>query len=195
MKLRVLVIVAALLTAALPSAAEAPHWSLEEGSLVGFIAMQSGAPVKGIFESFEAEILFQEDALDQSRVAVTIDIASVNSDNKERDDAIRASGLFDAAQWPTARFEAEGFTHKGGSDYEAAGKLTLRDVTRDVVLPFTLEIVPHPDNADARLASAKGELAVQRLDYGVGQGLWSDTTIVGDEVVIFIDIKAVWPKG
>ena len=195
MKLRVLVLVAALLTVALPSAAEAPHWSLEEGSLVGFIAMQSGAPVKGVFESFEAEILFQEDALDQSRVAVTIDIASVNSENKERDDAIRASGLFDAAKWPTARFEAEGFSHKGGQDYEAAGTLTLRDVTRDVVLPFTLEILPHPDKADARLASAKGELAVNRLDYGVGQGLWSDTTIVGDEVVIFIDIKAVWPKG
>ena len=195
MKLRVLVLVAALLTAALPSAAEAPHWSLEEGSLVGFIAMQSGAPVKGVFESVEAEIIFQEDALDQSRVAVTIDIASVNSENKERDDAIRASGLFDVAKWPTARFEAQGFTHKGGNDYEAAGKLTLRDVTRDVVLPFTLEIVPHPDNADARLASAKGELPVKRLDYGVGQGLWSDTSIVGDEVVIFIDIKAVWPKG
>ncbi len=199
MKLRAMAVIAALISAAVlagtPALAEAPDWTVQDGSRVGFIATQGGAPVEGVFETFEAEIRFDPEALDQSRVAVTIDIASVNSESKDRDDTIRSASLFDVATWPQARFEAEGFTRKDDGGYEAAGRLTMRDVTKDVVLPFTLEIAPDPEQADRLRAAAKGELKVQRLDYGVGQGLWTDTSVVGNEVVIFIDIQATRPGG
>lgn len=195
MKLRALAVIAALTTPVAPALAEAPDWSVENGSRVGFIATQGGAPVEGVFEDFVAEIRFDPEALDQSGVTVSIEIASVNSESKDRDDTIRSASLFDVATWPQARFEAQGFTHKGGQDYEAAGRLTMRDVTKDVVLPFTLEVAPHPEKPDLQLAKAKGELKVQRLDYGVGQGLWTDTSVVGNEVVIFIDIQASSPEG
>ena len=195
MKLRVLAAIAALVSAGAPALAEAPDWTVQDGSRVGFIATQGGAPVEGVFEAFEAEIRFDPEALDQSRVAVTIDIASVNSESKDRDDTIRSASLFDVATWPNARFEAEGFTQNGDGGYEAAGRLTMRDVTKDVVLPFTLEVAPDPAQPGRLRADAKGELKVQRLDYGVGQGLWEDTSVVGNEVVIFIDIQATRPEG
>ena len=195
MKLRALAAIAAIVVSAGAALAEAPDWSVQDGSRVGFIATQGGAPVEGVFETFEAEIRFDPQALDRSRVAVTIDIASVNSESKDRDDTIRSASLFDVATWPSARFEAEGFTLNGGGDYEASGRLTMRDVTQDVVLPFTLEVAPDPDQPGRLRAVAKGELKVQRLDYGIGQGLWEDTSVVGNEVVIFIDIQATRPGG
>ncbi len=177
----------------LPAAAQPPAWTVEVGSRVGYIAKQSGAEVDGVFEVFDAEIAFAPEDLAASRVAVTIEIASVNSQSRERDDAIKGKGLFNAITWPTARFEAAEFAHKGGDLYEARGRLTLRDQTRDVVLPFTLAIAPHPERNGALLAQAKGELEISRLDYGVGQGMWQDTSVVADEVRIFIDIRATRP--
>ena len=195
MKLRALAVIAALTTPVAPALAEAPDWSVENGSRVGFIATQGGAPVEGVFEDFVAEIRFDPEALDQSGVTVSIEIASVNSESKDRDDTIRSASLFDVATWPQARFEAQGFTRKDDGGYEAAGRLTMRDVTKDVVLPFTLEIAQDGDQPGQLRAAAKGELKVQRLDYGVGQGLWTDTSVVGNEVVIFIDIQATRPGG
>ena len=93
--------------------------------------------------------LIAPDDLAGSRVAVTIETASVNSESKDRDDLIKAPDLFDIAQWPTARFEATEFVSNGGGAYDAKGTLTLRDQTRDVVLPFTLTIAPHPHGARA----------------------------------------------
>ncbi len=177
----------------LPAAAQPPAWTVEVGSRVGYIAKQSGAEVDGVFEVFDAEIAFAPEDLAASRVAVTIEIASVNSQSRERDDAIKGKGLFNALTWPTARFEAVDFAHRGGDLFEARGRLTLRDQTRDVVLPFTLAIAPHPERNGALLAQAKGELEISRLDYGVGQGMWQDTSVVADEVRIFIDIRATRP--
>ena len=183
-----------LLALAGPAAAgEAPLWSVEPGSSVGFTAFQAGAPVDGLFKKFEAEIRFDPSRPETSRVAVVIDVSSVESGSQDRDDTIRSASLFDAATWPTARFVAERFTAAGGGRYLAHGLLTLRDTTREVVLPFMLRIEDHPDAPAMVLARASGELEVARLDYGVGQGLWTDTSVVADRVVIRIDILARRP--
>ena len=78
--------------------------------------------------------------------------------------------------------------------FEALGSLTLRGVTREVALPFTLTIEDHPEDPGRLHAHAVGELTIKRLDYGVGQGQWTDTSVVADEVVIRIDILASRPK-
>ncbi len=169
------------------AANDVPFWTVEEDSRVGFVATQSGAAVEGAFEAFTAEIAFDPGNLAASRVAVVIDVASVNSESKDRDDTIRSAALFDVAQWPEARFMAEGFTALGGDRFEAAGELTMRDATLPVVLPFTLVIT---EEAGVQRARASGELEVSRLDYGIGQGLWADTSVVGEAVVIRIDITA-----
>jgi len=186
---------AALLAVMAVSAwAETPQWIVEEGSTVGFVARQSGAPVEGRFERFEATIAFDPAAPQGGRVEVVIDVASVNSESKDRDATIRSADLFDVAQFPTARFAAERFTAAGDGAYEAHATLTLRDVTREVVLPFSLAVEPHPDDPAALRAHAVGSLEVARLDYGVGQGVWQDTSMVADAVTIAIDILARRPK-
>jgi polyisoprenoid-binding protein YceI len=181
--------------AAPATAADAPAWSVQQESRIGFVAQQGGAPVEGRFESFAAEIRFDPDNLAGSRVAVEIEVASVNSESRDRDQTIRSKDLFDVETWPTARFEADSFTATGDGSYDAQGKLTMRDVTRDVVLPFTLTIEPAPDDPAMLQARALGELSVDRLDYGIGQGQWQDTSVVGNQVIIRIDIRATRPTS
>jgi polyisoprenoid-binding protein YceI len=172
----------------------AQSWQLEPGSRIGFTALQQGSPVDGRFETFTAEISFDPDDLGDSRVEVEIDTASITTGHKDRDLTLRSSGFFDVAKWPTARFASEDLTDEGGDTYAAHGQLSIRDVTREVVLPFELTIGADPDAADRLLATATGELSISRLDYGVGQGDWASTKTVGEEVVIKIEIQATRPR-
>lgn len=171
-------------------AAAETNWTVEKGSRVGFIATQGGAPVEGLFERFTATIAFDADDLANSKVVVEIEIASVNSKSRDRDTAIVGPGLFDISKWPTALFKAAAFRKLGPNRYEADGTLTMRGVAKPVTLPFTLETGPHPKAPGQRQALAQGELTVDRLDYGIGQGPWKDVSVVGNAVTIFIDLLA-----
>jgi polyisoprenoid-binding protein YceI len=173
----------------LPAGAEAASWTVEQGT-IGFEAYQQGVPVKGQFERFSADILLDPDDLADSRIEVEIDTASVTTGHKDRDSVLRSPNLLDVERWPTARFASTELEHLGGEAYQARGRLTLRDVQKDVVLPFTLRIADHPSEPGMLQAEAKGELTISRLAYGVGQGEWASTATVGDNVVIAVEIVA-----
>ena len=151
----------ALLLPLLAPAALAAGWSLADGSAIGFTALQQGSPVEGRFERFSAEIELDPADLAQSSIDVTIDVASIATGHKDRDAALRSASFFEVARWPQARFASGEVVHLAGERYEARGELTMRDVTRAVVLPFTLTIAPDP--ADGRAAAgARGGRARDR---------------------------------
>ena len=79
---------------------------------------------------------------------------------------------------------------QAGARFEAQGKLTIRDVTRPVRLPFTFVVA-----ADGRTARLSGGTTIQRLDFGVGQGEWNDTTWVGNAVDIHFDLALTRAAG
>ena len=179
------------------AASEAPAdaWIVEEGSALGFIALQQGAEVRGSFDAFEAVIVFDVDDLENSRIDVDIDITSINTGQSSRDETLNSVSFFETATWPKAAFKSGQITALAEGRYEASGTLTIRDVTKDVILPFTLNIKEAPDDPKTLQAEAIGELPILRLDYGVGQGDWASTGTVADEVVITIDIKASKPAS
>lgn len=184
----------ALAPVLLAATAPVSSWTLEDNSAIGFTATQQGRPVDGHFERFSADIVFDLDDLADSRVDVVIDAASIATGHKDRDATLRSAAFFDVERWPEARFTSRAFVHQQGDRYEAHGQLTMRAVTRDVVLPFELTIGTHPEADGALQAKASGELTVKRLDYGVGQGDFASTATVGDEVVIRIAIVARRPR-
>lgn len=178
------------LALAFPTTVEAADWVVEEGSSVGFEAYLQGAPVPGRFERFEALIAFDPDDLAGSQIEVVIDTTSVATGHRDRDTALRSPGLLDVEQWPTAGFVSDRIEHLGGDDYRAHGRLTIRDVEKDVTLPFELAITDQPSDPGSQQADARGELTISRLDFGVGQGEWASTAMVGEEVAIAIAIRA-----
>ena len=183
--LKPFVLVAALAAASVPAAAqEAPRWVVDhEASKLAFLFTQSGSEYEGVFQSWTAEIAFDPDDLAASALAVTIDMASAETGSDDRDQLLRTAPLFDVESYPEGRFESGEIVETGEGAYEARGRLTLRDQTRDVVLPFTLAI-------DDGVAEAEGRLDIKRLDYGVGQGQWADTSMVADPVAIRFEIRA-----
>jgi len=156
----------------------ATQWTLQpKESKLTFVGTQAGAAFEGTFERFTADIKFDPQDLAGSHFDVKIDMASVNSRDSERDDTVKSDDLFAVKQFPSAHYVAQRFTAKGGSKFAGAGKLTLRNVTRDVPIEFTFE---KKDGS----AWLKGSAQLKRLDFGVGQGDWKDTSTVANEVKV-----------
>jgi polyisoprenoid-binding protein YceI len=156
----------------------ATQWTLQpRESKLTFVGTQAGAEFEAAFQRFTADIRFDPQDLAGSRFDVKIDMASVDSKDSERDDTVKGDELFAVKQFPTAHYLAERFTSKGGNKFAATGKLTLRNVTREVPIEFTFE---KKDGG----AWLKGSAQLERLDFGVGQGDWKDTETVANEVKV-----------
>ena len=99
---------------------------------------------------------------------VKVQIASVDTQDKDRDEMLTGADLFDAQKFPTASTSRAHSRKRADGGLEAVGKLTLRGVTQDLRLPLTIK--PTADGLEL-----SGETAIKRLDYGVGQGDWKST--------------------
>lgn len=150
-------------------------------STLGFTATQSGADFDGRFAKFHAQIIFTDDDLANSRFDVEVDTQSVDTTEDDRDSALRGEDLFSVEKYPQARFVTSSFTRKKAGQYEAVGKLTIRDVTREIRVPFTFRTARE---AGKPVAWLKGNVTLNRLDFGVGQGDWQDTSVVANEVKV-----------
>ena len=156
----------------------ATKWTVQpKESKLTFVGIQEGAEFTGVFERFTADIQFDPQDLAGSRFDVKIETASASSRSDDRDETLKSDDFFAVKQYPTAHYVADHFTAKGGNKFSATGKLTIRNVTRDVPLEFTFE----SKNGSAWL---KGGAQLKRLDFGVGQGDWKDTEQVGNEVKV-----------
>lgn len=169
-------------------------WEILESSAITFTAYQKGQPVEGRFEAFDATVQLDPDQPESGRIRVEIMADSITTGHKDRDSALRSSSFFETKTWPRAIFESDRVETTGSGAYEAVGRLTIRDVSEEVVLPFTLEIGPDPEDGARERATAEGGLTISRLAYGVGQGDFASTSTIGDEVDIHVRIDAVRPK-
>lgn len=142
-----------------------------------FRFVQAGATTSGAFRRFTAALTIGDDAA-PAALEVRVETDSLDTQDKDRDGALRSKDLFDVQRFPAATFIADRITRDAAGHFQAHGKLTIRDVTRDLIVPFTL--------TNGLLT---GEVTVKRLDYGVGQGEWRSTEMVGDAVAIAWSVR------
>lgn len=173
-----------LTTLLIAAQAMAADWTVRGAdSKLGFFATQAGAEFEGAFTSFASDIRFDVSDLAGSQVKITIDIASVDTQSVDRDSNITTQDWFHVREYPKATFQTKSITKGDGDRYLAVADLTMRGVTKEVELPFTLKI-------EGGNAHAQGEVTVSRTAFGIGQGQWAANTVVGDDVRIFFDLKA-----
>lgn len=175
--------------------AVAEEWvPVPEESRIGFRAIQMGAPFDGEFTRYRASIVFDPDRLEQSQVFFTVDIDSVDTQNAERDAAMQTADWLDATNHPTATFASDAIAALGESRYEARGTLTMRGVTQPVVFPFTFEVVGPEEGRTQQdgdqLARVEGAFPVARTKFGIGQGQWASEGVIGDQVLIQVELTA-----
>lgn len=151
---------------------------LIDKSEIRFVSKQMGVGVEGRFRKWKANIVFLPKELARSKAEFDIDLGSIDLASEESETEVRRPLWFDTAKFPTAHFASSGMKDLGGDKYEIAGKLTIKGITKDVIVPIALK-------KDATGNSvAEGSFALKRLDYKIGEGTWADTDTVADEVVV-----------
>jgi len=163
--------------------AEPVRWAIAPGSVLAFSTTWGGEPIEGRFKTWSGDIVFSPQALERSKVSISIDLTSADTGDAQRDMSLPSADWFDAAAHPKATFTAERFEARGGDRYVARGRLTLRGATRPLDLPFELKI-------DGDKARARGVTTLDRTAFGVGQGEWASTDQIPAGVTVSVDVKA-----
>ncbi len=182
--LRVLSLILAL-AAALPVSAAPATWTVDPAkSSLTFVVGVNGQAVTGKFKAFGAIIAFDPADLAHSRATITLPMDEAKTDDATRDAMLLKPDWFNIIDFPKAVFETTSFIAKGGSKYEATGKLTLKGISRNVTLPFTLDIA-------GATATVKGETVLKRLDFGVGNSKdYAGGTPVALSVKVMVNLTA-----
>ena len=109
-------------------------WQIDAShSEVAFTVRHLMSKVRGTFTAFQGTIETPSDDLTQASVQVRIDMSSVNTNNEQRDGHLRSADFFDAETFPTMTFASRSVT-VGGEGFIVTGDLTIKGVTREVVL-------------------------------------------------------------
>ena len=172
------VAVAALLALSLLTHAEPAGTRLvPEKSRIVFVSKQMGVPVEGTFGKFAAQVAFDPRKPEGGAIALSIDVGSATLGVPQSDAEMPKPEWFHAAKFPQAQFKSSAIKSLGGGQFEVVGKLTLKGQAQDVVVPVTI-------TQDAGLSIATGSLTIQRLAFRVGDGDWTDTSMVANDVQV-----------
>ena len=146
-------------------------------SSLTFVGKQMGAPVEGRFTRFDADIVFNPAKLAQSRARITIDLNSIDLASEESESEIKGKSWFNVAVFPKAVFESAAIRALGGDRYEVSGRLSIKGIARDLVVPLQLRTV-------AGVQTVEGHFEIHRSDFKVGEGVWADPDSVAEAVQV-----------
>ena len=157
---------------------------------IGFVAKHMLVTnVRGKFNTFSGHITLDPQDVTKSSADVTIQVASIDTDNQRRDDHLRSADFFEAERYPTIRFVSKR-VEKKGNDLSLVGDLTIRDVTKEVAIPF--ELTGPVSNGGRKTIGAEGTLRINRFDYGLkwNRAVETGGLVVGEEIRIELNIQA-----
>ena len=181
MNLRRLTSTAALALAAAAALAACPALAQQKlvpaQSDIGFTSRQMGVPVEGHFRKFDAQISFDPAKPQASRIAFSIDTGSATVGSRETDVELPKPEWFNVGKFPQATFQSSAVKGLGGGRFEVTGKLSIKGSSQDVVVPVQLA-------ATGPNTVASGSFTIKRLAFKIGDGDWSDTSMVADDVQV-----------
>ena len=148
--------------------------------------------VSGAFTKLSGSVDYDADNLAQSRIDVTIEAASVNTRNEGRDKHIRTADFFDVENHPTITFRSKRVEKAGEGRLRVVGDLTLRGVTKEVVLDVEGPTPEIQQQSTFRMG-ASATTRINRKDFGVNshRALDNGGVVVSDDVRITIDVELV----
>ena len=165
----------------------ATEWQSEvDNSQLNFAASFQNLPVNGRFKTFAFKCTTDQ-AARPVNLQVMVSVASADMGNMEFNHEIQAFDWFNGADHSTAIFTSDHFEiapeTKAGVDYIAHGKLQLKGVERAVAVPFDWHQISHNQVA------MRGELSLDRSDFGIGQGEWATGEQIGLAVRVWFDVR------
>jgi polyisoprenoid-binding protein YceI len=146
-------------------------------SEIVFVSKQMGVSVEGRFKKFDAQISFDPKHPEAANISLSIDTASASLGLAETDAELPKSAWFDTSRFPKASFQSSAVKPLGGGKFEVNGKLAIKGVVRDAIVPVLIT-----QSAGASIAA--GTFTIKRLDYKIGEGEWTDTSLLANEVLV-----------
>ncbi|GGS36654.1 MULTISPECIES: YceI family protein [Actinokineospora] len=162
-------------------------------SRVGFVARHAMVTkVRGAFNEFEGTATIDGAAPEKSSVALTIQVASIDTRNGQRDDHLRNNDFLDVATYPTITFASTAIKHLGGVDFEVTGDLTVKGVTQQVTFPLEFTGSATDPFGNARIGF-EGSVVINRKDYGVTWNVALETggVLVSEKITLEFEISAI----
>ncbi|WP_142827305.1 YceI family protein [Planococcus soli] len=166
-------------------------WTVDTAhSEIGFsVKHMMISKVKGSFTSYEAVVEANEENLQGALIDFKIDVASINTNNTDRDNHLRSADFFDAEQFPYITFKANDIVKNDG-EYELTGDLTMKGITR----PATFEVEyggkgTNPWGVEVVAFNVEGK--VNRKDFGLtwNQALETGGVMVGEDIKITLELE------
>ena len=178
-------IITALLLSALAPAAGAVEYGnvLADKSTITFNSRQMGVPIIGRFGRFSAQVAFDPAKADAARISVTVDAGSIDAGSQEANDEVVGKNWFNIRMFPIATFTASRVRALGGGRFEAAGSLTIKGKAQPITVPFTYM-------KEGANAVFDGGFTLKRIEFAIGEGVWSDIDSVANEVQVSFHIAA-----
>ena len=186
-----------VLMLALPASATETYQIDPAHAFVNFTISHFMGKARGSFTDVSGTITYDETDVTKSSVEVVIKTASIHTGVQGRDTHLRSADFFDVEKFPEMIFKSKR-VEKRGSGLVAVGDLTVRGVTKEVVMPFTLSgPIKDPLPAGIKRLLVESSLKVDRRDFGI---TWSRVTdagvlFVGNDVTIEINVEAIVPKS
>jgi polyisoprenoid-binding protein YceI len=172
---KIILVALLFLTARICSAQYKP---VDDGSALKFTIGNFGFDVNGSFAGFMGKITFDEQNPTASSFDVTIEAATVNTDNQLRDKHLKEEGYFDVANYPRIRL-VSGSISGSKNNYRFKGKLIIKGVSKDISFPFTAA-------ATSDGYTFHGTFKINRKDFNVG-----GTSTIANELEVSLNVHAV----
>jgi polyisoprenoid-binding protein YceI len=166
-------------------------WTIDKShSAINFKVTHFFTPVNGQFHDYNATVNFDPNNLEESMIDVEILVESIDTENERRDGHLQTADFFNAEKWPHITFKSTNIEKTGENEFVANGTLTIKDVSKDIQLPFKLlGIMDNPMKEGTKVAGITATTTLDRTDYKVGTGDWAATAVVGDEVTVDLNLE------
>jgi polyisoprenoid-binding protein YceI len=176
--------------------AAAPKWELDPAhSGIYFSVNHIYSTTRGYFEDFKGTLMFAPDDLEGSRFDFEVAVKSINTGNSKRDGHLNSGDFFDSKKFPTMTFASTAVKHVKDNQYIVEGKMTVKDVSQTVSVPFTLlGVKVHPFDDKSEVAGFEAHMTIDRLAYHVGGGKFYDMGVVGKDVDVLITLEVTRKK-
>jgi polyisoprenoid-binding protein YceI len=152
---------------------------------VGFSVAHFYTKVPGYFSKVKGTIVVDREHLENSKVEAVIEVASITTNTKMRDDDLRSTNFFAALQFPTMTFKSETWKSAGDNTYAVTGVLTMKDVARKVVLKVKATGFG-TGMKGAAISGWEASLVLDRRDFHLA----ADQGMIGNDVDVLINVEA-----
>lgn len=138
--------------------------------------------VLGDFKKYDVTLVAKDETFEDATVNVTIETASITTDEPKRDAHLQKEDMFNAAKYPTITFKSSSFKKVADKKYQVKGDLTIKGITKPVVLDVTLKGVADHPYAKKRFSGFRFTTTIKRADFNIGEG--TPAMVIGEDVVI-----------